>query len=479
MDSLRDHYGEAAPHPGAVADYPHAALTREREDVAEAPPPAIGRDERRMQVRAYNFWASLLADRNFPAITDLDPAARDDFGPNSVLLDFSADDEDPRIAYLGSALADECDAGGLAIRRLSDVPSRSLLSRITDHYLQIIANQAPIGFEAEFINQRGATILYRGILLPFSSDDRQIDFIYGVINWKELADQQTTDELMLEIDQVLEAGPAPRRAEPAPIADWADAPGAAPASHAPMAAYADFEPLVEDAAWIEATPPAGDDDILDLSTLSGAVALASADAPSLADLLADAREQAVTARDSEHRSRGALYQAIGRAWDFAVAAGQAPEEFAEMLADAGLPRQDRAPMTPVVKLVFGADYDKTRLTEYAAALTHAQRIGLAPGQLAAFLEDAEGGLKGVVAAERRCRRADAGQPLRPQRSQPRAGLARRLRALPAQSLATLDPVGAEFALVLVRRDGAGEALLLGELRADAALLDKAARQLLG
>ena len=35
--------------------------------------------------------------------------------------------------------------------------------------------------------------------------------------------------------------------------------------------------------------------------------------------------------------------------------------------------QARAPMTPIVKLVFGADYDKTRLTEFAAALSYAER----------------------------------------------------------------------------------------------------------
>ena len=64
------------------------------------------------------------------------------------------------------------------------MPSRSLLSRLTDHYMQIIANRAPIGFEAEFVNQRGENICYRGILMPFSSDGDTIDFIYGVINWK-------------------------------------------------------------------------------------------------------------------------------------------------------------------------------------------------------------------------------------------------------------------------------------------------------
>ena len=198
----------------------------------EAPPVSIGSDERRMQVRAYNHWASLLDDRNFPSIDDLDIENLPDFGPHSVLLDFTAGIENPGITYLGSELADECEVSEQDLQTLADVPARSLLSRITDHYMQIIANQAPIGFEAEFVNQREATILYRGILLPFSTDDEKIDFIYGVINWKELADQHTSDELLLQVDQALEQKPqsAPIHKNDAPLTDWADGPGAAVAN---------------------------------------------------------------------------------------------------------------------------------------------------------------------------------------------------------------------------------------------------------
>src|SRR6185295_17319146 len=109
------------------------------------------------------------------------------------LLDFSKDHDDPEIAFLGRALRVEC-ALGADIRQISQVPSRSLLSRLTDHYLQIIANCAPIGFEAEFVGQRGLNTLYRGILMPLSSDGLSIDFIYGVINWKEVADHETASE---------------------------------------------------------------------------------------------------------------------------------------------------------------------------------------------------------------------------------------------------------------------------------------------
>src|SRR3546814_11612703 len=53
----------------------------------------------RMQVRAYNYWASLLGDRSLPSIEDLVPQDLEDFGPFSVLLDFSTGLENPAIVY--------------------------------------------------------------------------------------------------------------------------------------------------------------------------------------------------------------------------------------------------------------------------------------------------------------------------------------------------------------------------------------------
>ena len=175
----------------------------------------LGGDERRMHVRAYNHWVSLLKGRPYPTIADLDPDSIADFGPHSVLLDFrpsagtaqAASIDDPLIAYLGARLREECGLVG-SITSIADVPRRSLLSRLTDHYLQIIANRAPIGFEAEFINSRGRTTLYRGILMPFASHDEGIDFLYGVINWKELADDALQATLSAELDAAVRAAPS-------------------------------------------------------------------------------------------------------------------------------------------------------------------------------------------------------------------------------------------------------------------------------
>jgi hypothetical protein len=664
MDTLRGNFADRAEELEELQGYDSA----EYETGHDGPPANIGMDERRMQVRAYNHWASLLEDRNFPAIDDLEPNALPDFGPFSVLLDFTNGIEDPGVAYLGEKLAEECGTT-TSIQTLSDVPSRSLLSRITDHYMQILANQAPIGFEAEFVNQRGITILYRGILLPFSTDDDSIDFIYGVINWKEMADQKQADELLLEIDQALEAvePPSAPLAPVAPMNDWADGPAADVSQPAPanedeyevappetyeeapaeaaeidvpdvldlesivpaygdeeapadedlpkpsfgfaelnyaddedddeeedMGAYASLSSLMpsskspitfegmedEDGpgAYPPAYPaiddeepedapvaaeavepsmpeayepePAAEDEVVEplseepeapvayepqlnepepldmagyeaempepafggspepivpepnvaaepveqgiLETEAMELVEPVAELPAteialpqigesemgLGDWLASAREFADAARSSEDRTRGALYEAISKAYDFSIAADEAPEEFTELLADAGLTAQDRAPMTPVVKLVFGVDYDKTRLTEYASALSHAHRIGLERGGLATFLKQVDGGLKGVVKVERRIRKEESGKTVEPL-DVPRERIARKLRRIQPRGFDAISADGQEFALVIIRRTEEGEVVMLGEVPDDVALVERAAKKLLG
>lgn len=674
MDRLGGYFG-AHESDDPVDDY----VDEDDADI-QPPPSPVGQDERRMQVRAYNHWASLLGDRNYPDIEDLEPDRLDDFGPYSVLLDFTDGIEDPAVQYVGADLAEECGHDDLIIR-LSDVPSRSVLSRITDHYMQILANQAPIGFEAEFVNDRGSTVLYRGILLPYSSDNETIDFIYGVINWKEMADQSTADELLLEIgqslgeheeeaasaaepdmletaetltaaddldglaeeavedavvsDDILDLGsaemvveesedalPLPAFGASAPsdqevgssridalgnpigahpgqddtdyvdddggfddfdrgiktaadygLPDWDEDPEAddvddlvdpldddeassslmslvsrgertkkavdlsasesAPAvpqgceGEEAAAAFAmpeAYTPPVEDepeadtasewADWDGANEAVEDfesqlapeettepepvaqivpepelekaveaesqtDSVPSEPEYQPAVVVDPEDAPEgLYDCLAAAREQAQAAQNTEDRSRKALYAAVALAYDFSLESQDDPHGFEELLSDNGLTVQDRAPMTPVVKLVFGADYDKTRLTEYAAVLSHAHRLDVERGALAGFLHEAKGGLKGVVQAERRARKEEQGKQVDDHKAV-KPALARKLRKLDELALADLDEHGPEFALVMVRRTPDGELVVLGELPEDVPALERAARKLLG
>jgi hypothetical protein len=415
-------------------------------DSAVEAPPAIGTDERRMHVRAYNYWASLLQGRTYPSIEDLDPDSLVDFGPHSVLIDFSTGSENPSIAYLGGKLRAECNLDE-DVRSVADVPSRSLISRLTDHYLQIIANKAPIGFEAEFVNHRGNNTLYRGILMPFSSDDDTIDFIYGVINWKEVADEALTLELTDAIEQVMQP---PVQIVPT-VPAWADGPSAAleqgmspPPPLAPLSAEADDEE---------------DEDFEFVADGS----------EGLGDLLHAARTGADIAKQAEGRSRAKLYRALGLAYDFALVADARPDEYAELLADSGIKAQERAPMTPIVKLVFGVDYDKTRLAEFGAALSYARKQALGVGAFTAWLEAFPGALKGIVSAERASRRPERKVKLAAPVNVEKA------RTMPALGIVQIE-ADSEFVVLIARRVDDGHVAVIGKA-GDEALVDRAMRTL--
>jgi hypothetical protein len=286
-----------------------------------------------------------------------------------------------------------------------------------------------VGFEAEFENQRDETICYRGILMPFSSDGDTIDFIYGVINWKRLDESSQST-------------------------------AAAPPVLEPVLGGIEEEEPLELSNPIE--PDAGPEPEADVEVVLDEDA-------GLADRLWAARECVEALKVSEGRSREALYRALSRAYDFAVTSKSEPDDYAELLEESGVKAQVRAPMTPIVKLVFGIDCDKARLTEYAAALSYAERQGVGLGAFLAFIEAQAGGLKGLVAAERQARRPEPKTDTKTDKARENLRTARPV---------ALDSISSdeEFALVLTRRSNGGvhEAIAVVE---DPALVERAIRQL--
>jgi hypothetical protein len=329
--------------------------------------------------------------------------------------------------------------------------------------MQIIANRAPVGFEAEFENPHGDTICYRGILMPFSSDGDTIDFIYGVINWKHVEDSiasapTVADEAPVDVDlQVDDVAEPVFDAEPA-VDDY-------PAE--------DDQPLeLTEVAQVEetesATPTIVPEEPSDREFAELIEEPVLADDAGLADRLWAARETAETVKAGEGRTRAALYQALSLAYDFALAAHENPEEYAELLEESGVKAQVRAPMTPIVKLVFGVDYDKARLTEFAAALSYAQRQEIGFGAFQDFIEQQAGGLKSLVAAERQARRPEP-------KSNTKGELARaRLRTAAPISLEEV-PAEEEFAVVVTRRGADGRHQLVAIVE-DEALIERAIRR---
>lgn len=449
---------------------------------------------------AYARWERLRGNDDLPAVARANLSDGRFLTPNCIQIAWDAEISTPRIAYLGEDLATQL--AGLAGRTWPKVPIESplveLLRRISR---RAIDGRHAAEFDEQITDSEGWIRDCQGLALPFAGNEPGsflVDIVFDLddpIVGEPVLHAEPDDGVLLleqeldpdEMPSLAKASPPPpvlfvcvsdvqkrpadrpRQAKGAvrslvpPLvparARWRrpnQEPAAAPGSSA-------AEPLLLIQPW-ETGP--GDAD-------SGAAA--SAARPAADQLLRSlqlARNQAEAASGSEERSHLALYRALGAAYDFALAAADAPERFREIVIEAGLKVQARAPMTPVVKMVFGAGYDRARLAEYALALTHAFRLRLAAGSFADYLLDFGGRLKGVVKTERQLLRASG--PTGRLRS---GGLEAKLRKVAVRSLDSLEPAGQEFALVMARRLPDGTVALLGEVQEER-LFRAAARKLL-
>jgi hypothetical protein len=140
--------------------------------------------EQRMHMRAYDIWLNAPRRGEFPAWRTVMSRGRHDFGNHALLLDIAHDIENPQIIAIGEILRSESGIGD-GVNHVRDIPGRSLASRLSDQFFQSVANRAPVGIEAEFVDNSGRNFLYRSILLPCSSDGDAFDVVLGIINWKQ------------------------------------------------------------------------------------------------------------------------------------------------------------------------------------------------------------------------------------------------------------------------------------------------------
>lgn len=181
MDSLRA-FDDGAEWEGA------------NDEAAMDAPPGRAIDDRRLHTRLHRDWLAALRGREWPPLEDMPTGSLD--GPNMLLLDLDGAADNPAIAAIGEALRRE---GGSRAGRADEISGDSLLWRLICHYRHVLATGKPIAFEGDYADRRGGLIAYRGLLLPMSCDGGRIDFIHGMLSWRELADSTVAAGIALEV----------------------------------------------------------------------------------------------------------------------------------------------------------------------------------------------------------------------------------------------------------------------------------------
>jgi hypothetical protein len=114
--------------------------------------------------------------------------------------------------------------------------------------------------------------------------------------------------------------------------------------------------------------------------------------------LEQVRGMAEEAQAAKLRAEAALVDGLSAAYDFALDAEDAPEEYLKLVEAQGLKIQLRAPMAPVVKLAFDGSLDEATIKQFEAVLAWALKQELPRGSLSQRVAD-EGGLGSILNAK--------------------------------------------------------------------------------
>lgn len=134
---------------------------------------------------AYNYWLSICNGRQFPSRQDINPVDIPNLLPYVFLVNVPENQQEMNIRLLGSAIVDflgHDPTGKLLQEHLHDDNSIQLL----DGYHQVLENRCGHYLENSLFTGCSETIRYNRLLCPLSSDNQNIDCIFGAVSFERI-----------------------------------------------------------------------------------------------------------------------------------------------------------------------------------------------------------------------------------------------------------------------------------------------------
>ncbi|MBK5910823.1 hypothetical protein CCR85_04865 [Rhodothalassium salexigens] len=144
--------------------------------------------EKRLHIRAFRYWESLLGQAALPVAPDTADADFAPFADHYCRIDLTGDGD--RIVATGAKLA-AVSGGTYAGWTPASVPDELLLGRVLRHFDEVLEAAAPVGLDAELDLDTDLVLPFRAILLPFADPSMALATVIAVVSWKEAVIEQS------------------------------------------------------------------------------------------------------------------------------------------------------------------------------------------------------------------------------------------------------------------------------------------------
>ena len=137
--------------------------------------------EQRLTFRLLSYWNRIRAERSMPSLADVNVSEITEIWHFTFIIDMLNADG-PSFQYFGSGLSSvfgEDYTGRLLEESLQDM----VLDNTIGFYGKVLESKEP-ALEAASFYSEGDEVRYRSMIVPLSSDDETIDYLFGTTNYK-------------------------------------------------------------------------------------------------------------------------------------------------------------------------------------------------------------------------------------------------------------------------------------------------------
>lgn len=137
--------------------------------------------EQRLTFRLLSYWNRIRGDREFPSLADVNINEITEMWHFTFTIALK-EDGCPNFHYFGPELI-QIIGEDYTGEDVDAAVEGGLLGNLIGFYPKVIEQRSPVSESSHFYNE-GKEIRYRSLIVPLSSDGKQIDFLVGTTNYK-------------------------------------------------------------------------------------------------------------------------------------------------------------------------------------------------------------------------------------------------------------------------------------------------------
>lgn len=144
---------------------------------------SVNPEERRVTFRLLSYWNRMRGEREFPSLADIDITVIPELWHHTFTIEVHADLSHCKFQNFGPELSHIFGTSYAGEPVMDALAGDFKLESTIGYFPEVLRRREPVADSSQFYLE-GDEVKYRSLIVPLSSNGRDIDYLLGTTNYK-------------------------------------------------------------------------------------------------------------------------------------------------------------------------------------------------------------------------------------------------------------------------------------------------------